>query len=112
MKCAYCGAEIPGDSKFCVSCGKPQVQQSAVVCGNCGKEIGEGQVFCASCGARVNLTGAGAPPPAAQPGASPPQGAAPVPPPPPAQPRMPQYTVPVQPPPQNNAYIGTTTASA
>lgn len=104
MKCYSCGAEIPGDSKFCPSCGKSQVQQPAQVCGNCGQKIGAGQVFCSSCGAKAGSAGAGAvpPPPPPQPGGPPPQYTAPVPPPPPAQSGTPSNTAPAQPPPQAN----------
>lgn len=53
MKCVSCGAEIPGDSRFCPSCGRQQLPPAAQVCDSCGRKINPGQIFCTSCGTRI-----------------------------------------------------------
>ncbi|MFZ3171834.1 MAG: zinc ribbon domain-containing protein [Carboxydocellales bacterium] len=59
MKCGYCSAEIPDDSKFCPACGKdpqsvivPQLEE-VQFCSNCGQKLAVGQRFCTSCGSQA-----------------------------------------------------------
>lgn len=55
--CRVCGAVLPPDSMFCVSCGsKIEEQQESVTkkCISCGKEIGIDVKFCSYCGALQN----------------------------------------------------------
>lgn len=50
-KCAKCGAALPADARFCLSCGEKVVPASAdtVVCPECGKTVLKGR-FCPECG--------------------------------------------------------------
>lgn len=50
MKCAKCGTEIQGSSRFCPNCGS-RIQN---VCPTCGHEISEGMKFCSSCGKELD----------------------------------------------------------
>ncbi len=51
-KCAECGANLPANARFCLSCGKgvAQAAQDTLVCPNCGKSTPPGK-FCMECGA-------------------------------------------------------------
>jgi len=55
MKCIYCEMEIPENSKFCMGCGKPIVQEE-IACKNCGQALPFNAKFCNNCGANVNGT--------------------------------------------------------
>lgn len=49
-KCPKCGAELPPNAKFCLSCGERiQHDSNMVVCPNCGKTVPKGK-FCFECG--------------------------------------------------------------
>ena len=49
-KCPQCGAELPENAKFCLSCGEPiRRDESIVVCPSCGKKVRKGK-FCSECG--------------------------------------------------------------
>ncbi len=62
MKCPSCGAELPGESNFCPSCGNPRPrQQGALFCPGCGQQTSAGQGFCTSCGTKVDEPGPTAP---------------------------------------------------
>jgi len=49
--CKNCGAEMPDNLKFCQECGKPLQQKN--VCQNCNTEMPDGAVFCLYCGSRL-----------------------------------------------------------
>ncbi len=60
--CAYCGAMLSADSRFCLKCGKPveasspvQTGQQAesIYCRYCGAQLLPGDRFCMSCGNSV-----------------------------------------------------------
>lgn len=59
-KCPACGAEVPGDALFCVSCGTKlaapgaAAAQGARHCAGCGAVILEGSKFCTVCGKPVD----------------------------------------------------------
>jgi len=64
MKCQDCGAENPGNAKYCLSCGRPIAvvtsehgvyggQQRS--CVSCGRSIGWDTVFCPYCGRDYRL---------------------------------------------------------
>jgi class 3 adenylate cyclase len=55
-RCRVCGAENPGDARFCVECGSSLADR----CESCGLELPHEARFCPACGTRV--------PPAAPPG--------------------------------------------
>ncbi len=46
--CAACGAMVPAGAKFCPECGKP----TAVTCAKCGTPLAAGAKFCPECGAK------------------------------------------------------------
>ena len=50
-KCPKCGAELPENAKFCLSCGEKIQKPDAdsVVCPGCGKTVPKGK-FCFECG--------------------------------------------------------------
>ena len=50
-KCAKCGADLPENAKFCLSCGeKVQIADAnTIVCPGCGKTVQKGK-FCLECG--------------------------------------------------------------
>ncbi|HEU5224710.1 MAG TPA: adenylate/guanylate cyclase domain-containing protein, partial [Actinomycetota bacterium] len=48
-RCIVCGAENPGDARFCVDCGSSM----AALCDRCGAELPTGVRFCPACGASV-----------------------------------------------------------
>lgn len=51
-KCARCGAELPANAKFCLSCGEkvaPAASADVVSCPSCGKLVAKGK-FCPECG--------------------------------------------------------------
>jgi len=48
-RCIVCGAENPGDARFCVDCGS----SLAALCDRCGAELPTGVRFCPACGASV-----------------------------------------------------------
>lgn len=49
-KCPKCGAVLPPNAKFCLSCGERiQHDNNMVVCPNCGKTVPKGK-FCFECG--------------------------------------------------------------
>ena len=52
VKCAQCGADVPGNGKFCLECGtkvEPPVAKNGVVCPACGKAVPPAK-FCLECG--------------------------------------------------------------
>ena len=63
MLCANCGLENPAGTKFCFECGNPLAR----VCPSCGTSVPAQARFCGECG--TTLATAGAPQPAAAPGA-------------------------------------------
>lgn len=49
-KCPKCGADLPANAKFCLSCGELIKQEDdTIVCPNCGKTVRKGK-FCLECG--------------------------------------------------------------
>lgn len=52
MKCANCGAEVPGNSIFCIACGS-RVEAPAALCGKCRQPLAPGAQFCINCGTPV-----------------------------------------------------------
>lgn len=50
--CVKCGANVPQGSKFCPSCGAPQMAS----CPKCGAALPQGAKFCPSCGAATQAT--------------------------------------------------------
>ncbi|MCR4585534.1 MAG: SPFH domain-containing protein [Lachnospiraceae bacterium] len=52
IKCAKCGADLPENAKFCLSCGEKvvHIQPGQLICPACGKATPEGK-FCMECGA-------------------------------------------------------------
>jgi len=52
LKCSGCGANLPANAKFCLSCGKTVAQQTQdiLTCLSCGKPTHAGK-FCIECGA-------------------------------------------------------------
>lgn len=48
MKCKYCNAQIPNDSRFCAACGKKLLEVSP--CPHCGAAVNSGDTFCPYCG--------------------------------------------------------------
>lgn len=49
-KCPKCGAELPPNAKFCLSCGeRVQNKDNMVTCPSCGKLVPKGK-FCFECG--------------------------------------------------------------
>ena len=48
--CAKCGASIPANAKFCLSCGTKLED----VCTSCGAKLFEGANFCGMCGHRLH----------------------------------------------------------
>jgi hypothetical protein len=52
MFCTGCGAQRPGDSRFCPACGKSLAAGSPgfAVCAGCGNELRPGKAFCGTCG--------------------------------------------------------------
>ena len=59
MRCATCGTENPGGSRFCLECGSPL----ATACPTCGNALPPGAKFCNACGTRlVDAVEDGAPP--------------------------------------------------
>ena len=48
-KCEKCGAELPGNAKFCLECGEKVVPADNIVCPECGKTVAKGK-FCPECG--------------------------------------------------------------
>lgn len=50
-KCPKCGADLPENAKFCLSCGEKILKPDAnmVVCPGCGKVVPKGK-FCLECG--------------------------------------------------------------
>ncbi len=55
-RCENCGAEVPVNTAFCSSCGKPMPKREPVVdenhmrCDKCGSIIEKGVRFCTNCG--------------------------------------------------------------
>ncbi|MBE5750054.1 MAG: SPFH domain-containing protein [Clostridiales bacterium] len=49
--CPQCGASVPMDAKFCMSCGAKQNQ--AVFCPNCGRKNDTTARFCPDCGTKL-----------------------------------------------------------
>lgn len=52
-KCSKCGADLPENAKFCLSCGEKiqKADPDTVVCPGCGKTVPKGR-FCFECGYR------------------------------------------------------------
>ena len=49
-KCPKCGADLPSNAKFCLSCGELiKHDDNTIVCPNCGKTVQKGK-FCLECG--------------------------------------------------------------
>lgn len=53
IRCASCGASIPGKAKFCPECGEKQ----ALSCPKCGEPISRNAKFCPNCGEALKATG-------------------------------------------------------
>lgn len=52
IKCFRCGAELPPNAKFCLSCGEKVIKYAhadTVICPSCGKTVPKGK-FCLECG--------------------------------------------------------------
>ena len=49
--CANCGAELPANAKFCMTCGTPRPQAS--FCPECGTKVEAGAKFCMNCGTKL-----------------------------------------------------------
>ncbi len=54
-KCSKCGADLPENAKFCLSCGEKvqAADANTVVCPGCGKTVQKGK-FCLECGYKFN----------------------------------------------------------
>lgn len=52
IKCVKCGADLPANAKFCLSCGEKVVNlsESEMICPACGAKTPKGK-FCMECGA-------------------------------------------------------------
>lgn len=50
--CAECGAQIPADAKFCMSCGAKQ-EARPLFCPECGTQCAPGAKFCMNCGTKI-----------------------------------------------------------
>ncbi len=50
-KCSNCGTLLPGDARFCASCGQEYIclGENEIICSHCGKKIPKGK-FCIACG--------------------------------------------------------------
>ena len=49
-KCPKCGADLPANAKFCLTCGERiQNMDKTVICPSCGKTVPKGK-FCLECG--------------------------------------------------------------
>ncbi|MBD5102402.1 MAG: zinc-ribbon domain-containing protein [Subdoligranulum sp.] len=54
-KCPKCGAGLPENARFCLSCGeKVQTNENTIVCPQCGKTVQKGK-FCLECGFKFPL---------------------------------------------------------
>ncbi len=51
-KCAKCGAELPANAKFCLSCGEMVIHGDTVVCPKCARTVPHGK-FCFECGEKL-----------------------------------------------------------
>ena len=68
IECRKCGAVIPGESKFCLSCGSKVISEPDEVienkekeplkCHACGNEVPENSRFCLECGEELGKTSA------------------------------------------------------
>ena len=47
--CPNCGAELPGEAKFCMFCGKT-IEQQVKHCVYCGSEVDPSAMYCMNCG--------------------------------------------------------------
>ncbi len=54
MKCSNCGAEMPNDAIFCVSCGSRAEKSPTETCKKCQMPLNPGAQFCNGCGEPVN----------------------------------------------------------
>ncbi len=52
-KCDACGAQIPMNSKFCLTCGAQQQIQQHIFCPECGNKCAPGSKFCMNCGNKL-----------------------------------------------------------
>src|SRR5438067_10460878 len=59
MRCAACGTENPGGSRFCLECGGAL----ATACPTCGNPLPAGAKFCNACGTRLGEGGEATAPP-------------------------------------------------
>ena len=52
--CGKCGAPLPADAKFCMTCGQrvPEKTGSSLTCPDCGATVPAGAKFCMECGHR------------------------------------------------------------
>ena len=54
VKCGKCGAQLPGDAKFCPYCGeKREAAPATVICPGCGKSVPRVK-FCPECGRNLS----------------------------------------------------------
>ncbi len=55
-KCPKCGADLPENAKFCLSCGERiQRDDGLITCPNCGSRVQKGK-FCLECGYRFPVS--------------------------------------------------------
>ena len=58
-KCVKCGASLPENAKFCMTCGEKtepsHTENTMIVCPNCGKSVMPGK-FCFECGSPLALS--------------------------------------------------------
>jgi class 3 adenylate cyclase/tetratricopeptide (TPR) repeat protein len=51
MQCPKCGADIPAQARFCLTCGEKLID----VCPQCGKNLPARAMFCLECGAKLAM---------------------------------------------------------
>ncbi len=50
-RCPECGQDLPGEAKFCFSCGKKLHEK--IICAKCGAKLMPGSKFCTDCGEKL-----------------------------------------------------------
>jgi len=62
QRCTNCGATLPENTKFCVTCGKAVMPAPPVFCTGCGAPIARNAAFCDRCGKAQTIRQSIAPP--------------------------------------------------
>jgi len=53
--CASCSQDLPADARFCHRCGQ-EVKKNKPVCSHCGNKVPEGAHFCLHCGEKIETS--------------------------------------------------------